>query len=164
MEEPGKQPGYLLAPPGLTAAAWVVENNGGSRHAAENAVARAMERITLHESQLDAGATPAAARAAVATAADEAQRAGHAAGWRDEPPAAEEEEAGGEASSGEEYQEEEVAEDTGERARLWLWCCALLAGHRTACRAVRRGRCSAALPPHACVFSFVQPTRHATHR
>ncbi|GAB4817147.1 hypothetical protein N2152v2_004193 [Parachlorella kessleri] len=51
--EEGKQPGYLLASPLLTAAAWHAVEAGASDNSVLLAVARQQERLTLHEEALD---------------------------------------------------------------------------------------------------------------
>ncbi|KAL4448446.1 hypothetical protein ABPG75_005665 [Micractinium tetrahymenae] len=72
--EPGKEPGYLLAAPTLTAAVWAVEQVNGTEHAVQLAIARAQERLTVHEDRLDAGASAAAAHEAAAAAGQPAPR------------------------------------------------------------------------------------------
>ena len=51
--QPGKHPGYLLAPPTLTSAAWRVYLTGGGDTSAQNAIARASRRLEEHEQRLD---------------------------------------------------------------------------------------------------------------
>ncbi|PSC70372.1 WD40 YVTN repeat-like-containing domain,Bromodomain isoform [Micractinium conductrix] len=101
--EAGKEPGYLLAAPTLTAASWAVEQVNGTEHAMQLAIARAQERLTVHEDRLNAGASAAAAREAADEAGrprDRRERAA-AAAWAEE--AAEEGAEGADASSGDEY-------------------------------------------------------------
>lgn len=77
--QPGQQPGYLLAAPTLTAAAWrvVVVEGRTSEAATQNAIARASARLEEHERHLDAGrqrAQQTAARTAAGGAGPSAPR------------------------------------------------------------------------------------------
>ena len=51
--QPGKYPGYLLASPTLTIAAWRAYSAGGSDVSVQNAIARANRRLEEHEQRLD---------------------------------------------------------------------------------------------------------------
>lgn len=60
--EPGRQPAYMLTAPALTAAAWRTYTTGGSDIAAQNAIARASQRLAEQEAIEDSA--EAAARQA----------------------------------------------------------------------------------------------------